>query len=1050
MEKIIASWDDVSLDDLFFAYRKAKADCYFETSIRIAEKFLRFEEAVGENLSALLEQLRAGDVGRILTEGLGEPAIFPKKVRTGEPKARDSASHAFFSDATRSFQYFEQQGVTPEFRMIGDFSVEVHVISALWVNLVGHKYDEKLGANALASRLRRYRKEPESGAGVGAYHLEAIGSFEPYFEPYKRWRDSGLQAIKSRLVEGESVAVLTLDVSNFYHSIDPSFSVHPAFLEYLDIRLSQFQLAFTTSIVVAIQQWSSACREKVASFGSAGTGQGGMPIGLSAVRLLANVILAFLDREIESSVFPLYYARYVDDVFLVLKDNENFGSQADLWHMLQLRVLSFQRDELTEAVNLQLPAWGGSSRLQFQPEKQKCFFLSGRSGLDLLENVASQIKEVSSERRLMPLPEQLDQTQSARALTATNSSEEADTLRRADGLTLRRLGWSVLLRSVEVLARDLNPKDWVKERQRFYDFAHDHVIRPDKILEQIDRLPRLFSIAVSLGDWREALRVWRETLSSIFELQRATSGSPMIINGQHCRSTPSSVWDDTRLQVRKFFREALFRAFAVEAGEPKARAYHSLLNALELTSSELNDLARLARETDWARVPYKEHLRLHADRHSPSRLGEELLYGRYPHEESLRRYLERSIKSRELYSCNRVHQNICDIPYESLVPFLFPTRAYTPEEIALYLPSDCVLGEPVSAAHAWAEYTRAVRGVWVRSELADEAVPPRNSDAAETEESQVHTLDHRANPSACTPSPAMVEINGEDEEFPVRVGITSFSTSDATWALAASGKPDVSPGRYKAIADIVNHALREEKRPTYLVFPELSVPERWVRTISTKLREGGISLIAGLDYVRYPGDLIDSSAVMVLDDHRLGYSASLQIRQRKSQPAPGEEENLFASHGQSWRHPRHEPKPIYAHRGFYFSVIVCSELQNIGYRKELQGRVDALFILSWNKDLDTFAALVDAASLDVHAYVALSNNLRYGDSRVRSPAKESFRRDVCRVRGGVNNQLVVVNIDPRNLRAQQSRVKRWSRKGDAYKPAPEGFRISDARKTTPS
>jgi hypothetical protein len=1049
MDTLIASWDDVSLEDLFFAYRKAKADCYFETSIRVAEKFLRFEEAIGDNLRALLERLQAGEVGQLLTDGLGEPAIFPKKVRTGEPKGNDRTAHAFFSDATRSFQRFEQQGLSPEFRMIGDFSVEVHVISALWVNLVGHKYDAQLGANALASRLRRYRREPKSGAGVGVYHLEAIGSFEPYFEPYKRWRDSGLNAIRSQLEDGASVAVLTLDVGNFYHSIDPEFAIHPSFLELLNIGLNAFELSFTTEIVGAIHQWSGRCSERVSFFGCAETARGGMPIGLSVVRLLANVILGFLDREIENSVFPIYYARYVDDIFLVLKDSEKFSSQADLWHMLQLRVLSFQRDELTGAVNLQLPAWGAGSRLQFHPEKQKCFFLSGKSGLDLLENVASQIKEVSSERRLMPLPEQLDQTQSARALTATNSADEADSLRRADGLTLRRLGWSVLLRSVEVLARDLNPKDWVKERQRFYDFAHDHVIRPDKILEQIDRLPRLFSIAVSLGDWREALRVWRETISSIFELQRATAGSPMIINGQQCPSTPSSVWDDTRSQVRKFFREAVFRAFSVEGGEPKARAYHSLLDALDLTSGELSDLARLARETDWARVAYKEHLRLHADRHCPARRGEELLYGRYRHEESLRRYLKRSVRARGPYSCDRVNQKICDIPYESLVPFLFPTRAYTPEEIALYLPGDCVLGEPVSTAHAWAEYTRAVRGVWVRSELADEAVPP-NMDGADTEKSRADTSELPANHSGLPRSPTIVEIDGGGEEFPVRVGITSFSTSDTTWALAASGKPDVSPSRYKAIAGIVNHALREEKRPDYLVFPELSIPERWIRTISTKLREGGVSLIAGLDYVRYPGDLIDSSAVMVLDDHRLGYSASLQIRQRKSQPAPGEEESLFASHGQTWRHPGHESKPIYVHRGFYFSVVVCSELQNMDYRKELQGHVDALFILSWNKDLDTFAALVDAASLDVHAYVALSNNLRYGDSRVRSPAKESFRRDVCRVRGGVNNQLVVVNIDPRSLRAQQSRAKRWAKKGDAYKPAPEGFRISKARETTPS
>lgn len=81
--------------------------------------------------------------------------------------------------------------------------------------------------------------------------------------------------------------------------------------------------------------------------------------------------------------------------------------------------------------------------------------------------------------------------------------------------------------------------------------------------------------------------------------------------------------------------------------------------------------------------------------------------------------------------------------------------------------------------------------------------------------------------------------------------------------------------------------------------------------------------------------------------------------------------------------------------------------------------------------------------------MALVNNRRYGDSRLRRPAKKSFDRDVCRVRGGLNDQLVVVEINPTQLRRQQSREKRWSRVADSYKPAPEGFSISPARKCIP-
>ena len=88
--------------------------------------------------------------------------------------------------------------------------------------------------------------------------------------------------------------------------------------------------------------------------------------------------------------------------------------------------------------------------------------------------------------------------------------------------------------------------------------------------------------------------------------------------------------------------------------------------------------------------------------------------------------------------------------------------------------------------------------------------------------------------------------------------------------------------------------------------------------------------------------------------------------------------------------------------------MVCSELQNSKARVRFQGEVDALMVLSWNQDLETFASLVESAALDVHAYTILVNNRKYGDSRVRSPAKESFMREIARVRGGENDFVIAV------------------------------------------
>ena len=145
----------------------------------------------------------------------------------------------------------------------------------------------------------------------------------------------------------------------------------------------------------------------------------------------------------------------------------------------------------------------------------------------------------------------------------------------------------------------------------------------------------------------------------------------------------------------------------------------------------------------------------------------------------------------------------------------------------------------------------------------------------------------------------------------------------------------------------------------------------------------------------------------------------------------------------------YKSRVVYRHYGFDFGVLICSELQEIRFREMFQGEVDSLFILAWNRDLETFSPLVESTALDVHAYIALVNNRLFGDSRVRSPAKEPFLRDLCRLRGGENDYAVVVRLDIATLRDFQSRANNWPRADDPFKPVPQGFTIANRRRVIP-
>lgn len=130
-------------------------------------------------------------------------------------------------------------------------------------------------------------------------------------------------------------------------------------------------------------------------------------------------------------------------------------------------------------------------------------------------------------------------------------------------------------------------------------------------------------------------------------------------------------------------------------------------------------------------------------------------------------------------------------------------------------------------------------------------------------------------------------------------------------------------------------------------------------------------------------------------------------------------------------------------------MLICSDLTNIDNRRSYQGHVDTLFALEWNRDVNSFASLVEAAAQDLHAYVVQVNSRQYGDSRVRAPAVESYHRDVVQVRGGDDDYFVVAPLDITSIKAfHQSGGKTPKGASKYWKPLPIGFSISKERQIT--
>jgi predicted amidohydrolase len=317
---------------------------------------------------------------------------------------------------------------------------------------------------------------------------------------------------------------------------------------------------------------------------------------------------------------------------------------------------------------------------------------------------------------------------------------------------------------------------------------------------------------------------------------------------------------------------------------------------------------------------------------------------------------------------------------------------------------------------------------------------------------------HTTHEATATPAANVISVGWRGAPAKPRVAITSYLTTPEAWKSRVRGRPLLSLERFKSLIRLVRETSKLEPRPHYVVFPELSIPREWVMEVAGSLQRSGISLIAGVEYEVSKAKAVrqcHNPAFLILRTTDLGYTGYRLIRQDKTIPAPGEEQELWriskltlrpkVNFDYGFNSEPDSPRPIFKHGQLHFGLLICNELTNIDYRSKFRGQIDALFVLEWNQDLKSFAPLVEAAALDIHCYVVQVNNRLHGDSRIRVPAKRDWERDVVRLQGGLNDYQVVGEINIKALRDFQSDARSSLDDDAPFKPVPTGFVISGSR-----
>jgi hypothetical protein len=996
---------DVSLVDLYVAYRKAKVEAYYENTHVQALAFTEYEQNLARNLSRLHHILL--DENETWTSDVsfvGTFAYLPKSINTN---AWNEGAVGHFSELDPIADWkrrFEDSGQRAEakLRLIIRPTVDFQVISALWIIKVGHLFDGKLNPrHCFANRLRRTRTNSAGQSPPGEINLSATGLFVPYPSAYREWREKGLSAIEAALSGAKSILAITMDVEHFYHRVSPRFLLRRQFLSAINLELSRGQRSITRSLLRAIDTWYRSTPDYI------DRPLGAIPVGLSASKIIANVLLAEFDNAIMTRVRPLYYGRYVDDIFLVFENKADLQGARKVmtWLGNNLTPLLTTKRNSDESPTLQIRLkYALDSELNFVGAKQKIFALSSAHGLDLIQHIREQIRLQSSEHRLLPVVPETGAEMASKALLATqDATRHVDALRKADSVSVRRLGLSLLLGDIEIYASDLRVASWRPVRKEFYALVMRHALTPVGFFDFATYLPRVFGLMLGCGDFEAAT----EFLSGFVRITDILRETTTVGVGEQrerftlCLKHCAEAFRQTALQAATRQTAKLdYRFLSV------LRKLRQLDPEVRLPSSS-GRLGRLSRQlllADWGSRPYKEFWYISQ---STDEIGPPV-----PKETEVRRILRLGAIRRFRRLAGRLK-----IPYWPALAF--PTRPLGVDEIPFAAPD--VLYDP----EAYRKAIMALRGarVLASSRIGMEAKP--------------------SSPTAFT----TFIVPGAPREK-IAVGISSYRTTEDQWKAAALGRQDRSLNRYRDLNELINRMLTERVRPDYIVFPELSIPLRWALRFAKKLASNNVSLLAGVEYHRdSKSSELRNDCLVSLVTNWPGYASHIVRLQPKFAPAHQERIELRKL-DPSRKKALYQPTgnlalpTLYVHRGYCFSVLICSDLTTIAKRSALCGELDTLYVLEWNSDTKTFSSLVEATAMDLHSFVVQVNNRLYGDSRIRVPASEDFLRDLVQVKGGISDYYVLGQIDYHALRREQRRniVK------GTFKPPPIGYKMSDRRR----
>lgn len=196
---------------------------------------------------------------------------------------------------------------------------------------------------------------------------------------------------------------------------------------------------------------------------------------------------------------------------------------------------------------------------------------------------------------------------------------------------------------------------------------------------------------------------------------------------------------------------------------------------------------------------------------------------------------------------------------------------------------------------------------------------------------------------------------------------------------------------------IANSSRDVQSPPAIVLIPELMVPRRRVTHLKRFSQRENMIIIAGVEYRSAAGWARNEAVVIIPAEDRTQNASARCFWIGKRYPAPNEQASLKE---QGLRFVASQDlAAINTKFTGTFGVGICYDLYAVQTLVGFQRRIIHLFVAAYNRDIQTFDSLGDAAMRLLFCNVVIANSGAYGGSVAVSPYYEPYMREVLRIRG---------------------------------------------------